>query len=85
MAVVLRQAVAAVGLLLLRWRRERSLRIGARRLFLLSTHLLHLLLVQHRILAVARQIESSLLEFFAGVGKQFPEREKRMSCCGGRR
>ena len=52
-AVVLGQPVAAVGLLLLRWRRERSLRIGARRLFLLSSHLLHLLLVQHCILPVA--------------------------------
>ena len=50
-AVVLRQPVAAVGLLLRRG--ERSLGVGARRLLLLSTHLLHLLLVQHCILAFA--------------------------------
>ena len=77
-AVVLRQPVAPVALLLLRRCGERCLRIGARRLLLLSSHLLHLLLVQHCILPVAWQVESSLLEFFARVRKQFPEKEKRI-------
>ena len=53
MPVVLRQPIAAVGLLLLLRGGERSLRIGARRLLLLSPHLLHLLLVQHCILPFA--------------------------------
>ena len=51
MAIVLGEPVAPVVLVLLT--RERGLGVGAGGLLLLAPHLLHLLLVQHRLFALA--------------------------------